>query len=84
MLRHGDMIYLVPNQDNPFTKENHPPLIIESNIPNGNSSSQLNFISTLANMKEDNVDIQLDKMNGKIPRQMDPRLCEKNFVQYID
>ena len=78
------MIYLVPKQDNLFANENHLPLIIKSDIPNDNSSSQLNFISTLVNVKEDDVDIQLDKINGKISRQMDPRLYEKNFVQYID
>ncbi|CAF4086403.1 unnamed protein product, partial [Rotaria sp. Silwood2] len=42
------------------------------------SSSPLNFLSKLINIKEDDVDLQLDKIDGRIPRQQDPRLCHHN------
>ncbi|CAF4595506.1 unnamed protein product, partial [Rotaria magnacalcarata] len=38
------------------------------------STSPLSFISKLIDIKEDDVDLQLDKVDGKIPRQHDSRL----------
>ena len=47
-------------------------LISEENDNNNNNLlSQKNFLSKL---NEDDVDIQLDKLDGRIPRQRDPQL----------
>jgi len=61
------MIYLIPEQENNF------PLIIKSD----NLSLQLDFLSNLIDTKEDEIDIQLDKIDGRIPRQLNPQLYEK-------
>jgi hypothetical protein len=58
------MIYLIPEQENNFS------LIIKSD----NSSSQLNFLSNLIDNKEDDIDLQLDKIDGRISRELDPHL----------
>ncbi|CAF0812434.1 unnamed protein product [Rotaria sordida] len=77
--RHGDIIYLVSEQDNLFSKENSSSsLIIKSDKPIIKSSSQLNFLSKLLDIKEDDVDLQLEKIDGRIPRQQDPQLCRHN------
>ncbi|CAF3569281.1 unnamed protein product [Rotaria sordida] len=77
--RHGDIIYLVSEQNNLFSKENSSSsLIIKSDKPIIKSSSQLNFLSKLLDIKEDDVDLQLEKIDGRIPRQQDPQLCRHN------
>jgi nuclear protein localization family protein 4 len=38
-----------------------------------------NSPSKLTDLKEDDVDIQLDKIDGRIPRQIDPQLYKKKF-----
>jgi len=58
------MIYLIPEQENNF------PLIIKSD----NLSSQLNFLSNLIDNKEDDIDLQLDKIDGRISRELNPHL----------
>ena len=70
------MIYLIPEQDNLFSKENNFSLIVKSDRLRDNSSSQLDFISKLIDIKEDDVDIQLDKIDGRIPQQKNPQLYE--------
>lgn len=70
------MIYLIPEQENLLSKENNFPFIIKSE----NSSSQLNFLSNLIDTKEDDIDLQLDKIDGRIPRQLNPQLYEKLFL----
>ena len=71
------MIYLIPEQENLFTNENNFPLIIKSD----NSSTKLDFISNLIDIKEDDIDLQLDKIDGRIPRQLNPQLYEnKNLI----
>jgi len=74
------MIYLIPEQDNLFSKENHFSLVIKSNRIIENSSTQSDFISKLIDIKEDDVDIQLDKIDGRISREKDPQLYETCFV----
>ncbi|CAF0810758.1 unnamed protein product [Rotaria sp. Silwood1] len=76
--RHGDIIYLVSEQDNLFLKEKNSSLTIKSDKPIVKSSSQPNFLSKSIDNKEDDVDLQLDKIDGRIPRQQDPRLCHHN------
>jgi hypothetical protein len=66
------MIYLIPEQENNF------PLIIKSD----NLSLQLDFLSNLIDTKEDEIDIQLDKIDGRIPRQLNPQLYE-TFVCFL-
>jgi len=74
------MIYLIPEQEDLFSKENNFPLIIKTD----NSSSQLNFLSNLINSKEDDIDLQLDKIDGRISRELDPHLYENLFfILYI-
>ncbi|UJR36531.1 hypothetical protein I4U23_029252 [Adineta vaga] len=59
-LRHGDLIYLISEQqDTSSTK----------------STAQLDFVSKLINLEEDDVDKQLDQIDGKISREKDPQLC---------
>jgi hypothetical protein len=53
-------------------EENNYPLI-------DNSFSQLNFLSKLIDVKEDDVDLQLHKIDGRIPRQKDPQLYLEKF-----
>jgi hypothetical protein len=67
------MIYLIPEQENLFSNGNNFPLILKSD----NSSSQIDFIANLMDIKEDEIDLQLDKIDGRIPRQLDPQLYEK-------
>ncbi|CAF1251123.1 unnamed protein product [Adineta ricciae] len=94
-LKHGDMIYLVPEQENLFppevTSSPHVPLDFKSDTPtNGNSyaspkigSFQSNSIGKMnvssIDVKEDEVDVQLDKIDGRIPRKRDPQLCHHNI-----
>jgi len=90
--KHGDMIYLVAERDNLFPTETnaspHVPLDFKSDTPtNGSSyaspkvgSFQLNNTGKLnvnSDIKEDDVDIQLDKLDGRIPRKRDPQLYVK-------
>ncbi|CAF3237679.1 unnamed protein product [Rotaria sp. Silwood2] len=42
-----------------------------------NNMGKLNTINN-TDIKEDEVDIQLDKMDGRIPRKRDPQLCHHN------
>jgi hypothetical protein len=67
------MIYLIPEQENLFSKENNFPLVIKSD----NTSSHIDFISNLIDTKEDEIDLQLDKIDGRIPRQLNPQVYEK-------
>ncbi|CAF3996879.1 unnamed protein product [Rotaria magnacalcarata] len=76
--RHGDQIYLVPEHDNVFSKPSNVSFVIKSDHPIDISTSPLSFISKLIDIKEDDVDLQLDKVDGKIPRQQDSRLCHHN------
>ena len=84
------MIYLVAERENLFPTEvnssPHVPLDFKSDTPINGSSSyaspkigsfQLNNSGKLnlnADMKEDDVDIQLEKLDGRIPRKRDPQL----------
>lgn len=74
--RHGDQIYLVPEHDNVFSRQNNVSFVIKSDHPIDISSSPLSFISKLIDIKEDDVDLQLDKVDGRIARQQDSRLYE--------
>ncbi|CAF4841511.1 unnamed protein product, partial [Rotaria magnacalcarata] len=80
---HGDMIYLVPERANLFPTDTnsslHVPTDIKSDTPtNGNSyaspkvgSFQINNLTksstNATDIREDDVDIQLDKLDGRIP-----------------
>ncbi|CAF1471724.1 unnamed protein product [Rotaria magnacalcarata] len=93
-LKHGDMIYLVPERANLFPTDTnsslHVPTDIKSDTPtNGNSyaspkvgSFQINNLTksstNATDIREDDVDIQLDKLDGRIPRKRDPQLCHHN------
>jgi hypothetical protein len=84
------MIYLVAERENLFPSEvnssPHVPLDFKSDTPTNGSSSyaspkvgsfQVNNTGKLhmnSDIKEDDVDIQLDKLDGRIPRQRDPQL----------
>jgi hypothetical protein len=81
------MIYLIPEQENLFAKENDTPFIIKSD----SSASALDFLSDLIDPKEDDVDLQLDKIDGRISREPNPQLYEKNLcfkitisLKYLD
>jgi len=81
------MIYLIPEQENLFAKENDTPFIIKSD----SSVSALDFLSDLIDPKEDDVDLQLDKIDGRISREPNPQLYEKNLyfkitisLKYLD
>ena len=96
-LKHGDMIYLVPDQENLFptevTSSPHVPLDFKSDTPtNGTSyaspkigSFQSNSIGKMnvgsTDVKEDDVDVQLDKIDGRIPRKRDPQLYETDVFR---
>ncbi len=98
-LKHGDMIYLVAERENLFPTETnsspHVPLDFKSDTPTNGSSSyaspkigsfQLNPTGKLninSDIKEDDVDTQLDKLDGRIPRKRDPQLYKKkNFFLF--
>jgi hypothetical protein len=83
------MIYLVPERENLFPTENHSSprvgLDFKADTPtNGSSYTSPKVGSFISNttgklhmnsdLKEDDVDIQLDKLDGRIPRQRDPQL----------
>jgi hypothetical protein len=70
------MIYLIPEQENLLVKENHFPFIIKSD----DSSSTLDFLSNLIDPKEDEVDLQLDKIDGRISREPNPQLYDKKLM----
>jgi hypothetical protein len=91
--KHGDMIYLSAERENLFPTEiNSSPHIssdIKTDTPINGSSSyaspkvgsfQLNSTGKLninSDIKEDEVDTQLDKLDGRIPRKRDPQLYEE-------
>lgn len=81
-LKHGDMIYLLPQ--NVGDKPSKP----TENVKNGTatstvslpSTSLLSFgnatgskIPTRSNVEEDQVDLQLSKMDGTVKRKRDPK-----------
>ena len=66
------MIYLISTQENLFAKENNPPVIIKSDDP----GMTLDFLSNLIDPKEDEVDLQLDKIDGRISREPNPQLYD--------
>jgi hypothetical protein len=84
------MIYLVAERENLFPNEinssPYVPLDFKSDTPTNGSSSyaspkvgsfQINNTGKLysnSDIKEDDVDTQLDKLDGRIPRQRDPQL----------
>lgn len=87
--KHGDMIYLVAERENIFPSNTNSTLDIKSDTPLASSSyaspkvgsfqlnnaTKLNSTSsTNTDIKEDEVDVQLDKMDGRIPRKRDPQL----------
>jgi len=98
------MIYLVAERENLFPTETnsspHVPLDFKSDITTNGSSShaspkigsfQLNNTGKFninSEIKEDEVDTQLDKLDGRIPRKRDPQLyeiiylfcCFKDFI----
>ncbi|CAF4439116.1 unnamed protein product [Rotaria socialis] len=69
---------LPKKHDNAFSKPSNVSFVIKSDHPIDISSSSLSFISKLIDIEEDDVDLQLDKVDGKIPRQQDSRLCHHN------
>jgi hypothetical protein len=84
------MIYLVAERENLFSNEtnssSHIPLDFKFDTPTNGSSSyaspkigsfQINNTGKLninSDIKEDDVDTQLDKLDGRIPRKRDPQL----------
>jgi hypothetical protein len=94
------MIYLVAERENLFSTEvnssPHVPLDFKTDTPTNGSSSytspkigsfQINNTGKLnmnSDIKEDDVDIQLDKLDGRIARKRDAQLYEKmNFLEDI-
>lgn len=89
-LKHGDMVYLVAERVNLFSNPTtNSPVISKMDTPTNGSSSYASpkvgsFAANtmgkfLANVdvKEDDVDLQLEKLDGRIARQRDPQLYEK-------
>ena len=85
------MIYLVANRENLFSMhENSSPNVSISSKSDMSTYGSPTVGSFLAgnpgklnissDCKEDDVDIQLDKMNGKIPRQRDAQLYVIVFI----
>lgn len=88
--KHGDMIYLAPERDNLFptdvTSSPHVPLVFKTDTPTNGSSSyaspkigsfQTNNTGRLvlnSDVKEDDVDTQLEKLDGRIARKRDAQL----------
>jgi hypothetical protein len=83
------MVYLVAERDNLFPTENnaspHVALDFKSDTPtNGTSytspktgyfpANTTGKLHTNMDLKEDDVDTQLEKLDGRIPRQRDPQL----------
>nr|XP_023016684.1 nuclear protein localization protein 4 homolog [Leptinotarsa decemlineata] len=83
-LRHGDMIYLVPVNGAVLFSNNTPsgepiddPLPSTSSVSsNARPSTSTSRSST--SIKEDIVDLQLMKLDGKIQRKRDEKLCRHN------
>ena len=88
--RHGDMIYLVPSRDNlfPTTDSYASPQValgFKAESPmNGGSyasptlgsfqSKSVGKLTIPSDVKEDDVDMQLEKIDGRIPRNRDAQL----------
>lgn len=72
-LKHGDMLYVRPSGASTSRKRTEvhsaPPAINSTYISNAKIPS---------NNKEDEVDVILSKMDGRIERTMDPKLCRHN------
>lgn len=85
-LRHGDMIYLAPVNGSVLFTNNAPSgEPIDESAPSTSSvvavprpASTSAYIRPNTNIKEDEVDLQLYKMDEKIQRQRDEKLCRHN------
>ncbi|KAL3274283.1 hypothetical protein HHI36_015688 [Cryptolaemus montrouzieri] len=90
-LRHGDMIYLIPingallfstNSSNSNQSgepvESQPSTSSSGNVSNVRPSSAASANKALSNVKEDEVDVLLSKVDGKIKRKRDEKLCRHN------
>ncbi|KAK4874625.1 hypothetical protein RN001_013985 [Aquatica leii] len=92
-LSHGDMLYLMPingailfpQATTSTTHNNNPsgePPIADASTSSGSqarpTSSPLSGGRTISNVQEDEVDLQLTKLEGKIERQRDDKLCRHN------
>jgi hypothetical protein len=83
------MIYLVAERENLFPTEFNSSPHLKTDTPTNGSSSyaspkvgsfQINNTGKLnltSDVKEDDVDVQLDKLDGRIARKRDPQLYEK-------
>nr|CAG4636997.1 EOG090X05T8 [Ceriodaphnia reticulata]SVE72923.1 EOG090X05T8 [Ceriodaphnia reticulata] len=80
-LKHGDMIYLSPNADT----SQHSKLAnkVKNGVSASSSSSSFTSNSNIpgskipirSNVKEDQVDVLLQKMDGTVKRKRDPKNC---------
>ncbi|CAF1570115.1 unnamed protein product, partial [Didymodactylos carnosus] len=52
--------------------------LVSDSIPYGSTSADSNYISK-SDLKEDEVDQQLEKIDGRIQRNRDPQLCHHNI-----
>ncbi|CAF1290011.1 unnamed protein product [Adineta ricciae] len=64
-LRHGDLVYFVSKQSN---AQSNP-------ISSSSTATHIDFLSKLIDREEDDVDKQLDIVDGRIPREKNPQLC---------
>uniref|UniRef100_A0A6P7FF04 Nuclear protein localization protein 4 homolog n=1 Tax=Diabrotica virgifera virgifera TaxID=50390 RepID=A0A6P7FF04_DIAVI len=86
-LRHGDMIYLAPVNGAVLFSNNSPsgepvddatPSTSAMPSTSATSYSKNRIRSGSANIKEDEVDLQLMKIDGKVQRNRDDKLCRHN------
>ncbi|XP_044759082.1 nuclear protein localization protein 4 homolog isoform X2 [Coccinella septempunctata] len=87
-LRHGDMIYLVPingallfSTSSNNSNESGEPVVPQTSATSTSSvrpGSAASSSKSLSNIQEDDVDVQLSKIDGKIKRKRDEKLCRHN------
>ncbi|CAG9133328.1 unnamed protein product [Plutella xylostella] len=87
-LRHGDMLYLSPINgavlfDQPSTSSADSKPFGEPVVEAGPStavrpSTSTPRLSSKAQIKEDDIDVELSKLDGKIQRERDDKLCRHN------
>ncbi|XP_022916335.1 nuclear protein localization protein 4 homolog isoform X2 [Onthophagus taurus] len=77
-VKHGDMIYLTPIPAGEPDAYDRAPSSSGFSVVSRPSSGNLTQNRSNSNIQEDDVDVQLSKLDGKIERKRDPKYCRHN------